>query len=204
MLSRIKLPEEFDRRDVQGWLGDEGCNAMRWALNSGWIQSYKSQISKREGYDVGVPATVDCMLHAAMFDVSSKHYEHVRDVLNSELSRLTKGVRAQKTKELRTLMIEGYLLGTDFHMGIMPAQHSRPAENYVRGLVRDEHGTNQMEGELKRYWARKQDVRDPLGNSVNPSGIDITSDLIDDYCDTHKLSTTSEKRFAKHLGIKYS
>ncbi|OIO64330.1 hypothetical protein COY28_01445 [Candidatus Woesearchaeota archaeon CG_4_10_14_0_2_um_filter_57_5] len=64
-------------------------------------------------------------------------------------------------------------------------------------LVRypDQHGRNQLEGELRR-WQSSQ-----LQTYRNPRVLEMTRTCIEDYCDAHQLGGRVAYRFAQRLGI---
>ena len=88
-------------------------------------------------------------------------------------------IEQQQVLEFYRLLIEGYLLGTDF---VSPTK-----------TIPDEHGANQLEGELKRYQAQKENIQ-------NPSEIQVTKEILNDYCTIYDL-TDRIKIFAEQLGL---
>ena len=134
-------------------------------LNNHCVQYYKYHLSEEKGMDVGVPATIDMML--------SRDRSHFRGVD-------------------RALMIEGYLLGTDF-VSPLWVRTAEGSESQT-GIVPDEHGANQLEGELRRYWANKHRID-------NPRSVQLTQEILIHYCTEHNLLGEPFNQFSRKLGF---
>src|SRR3989344_1417211 len=86
-------------------------------------------------------------------------------------------VKPHEVADFIRLTSIGYLLRTNFNKELPD--------------LKDDHGQDQLEGELKRYLARKQ-------GKVHPAEVEITSEAVNDYCMTNGLNGAYEK-FAKKL-----
>ena len=96
----------------------------------------------------------------------------------------------KKRNAAKRLMIEGYLLGTDFVSQLWVRVNGEMKQT---GIIQDEHGANQLEGELRRYWANKNGI-------LQPREVSLTRPIIDDYCATYGLNGISDK-FAERLKL---
>jgi|SRR3989344_5310362 len=90
--------------------------------------------------------------------------------------------------ELRNLLIEGYLLGNNF-LGTMRVRKN--GKMHSNGVVPDQHGKNQLEGELRRYWGKR------IG--MEPSEIHINDSVLTTYCDENGLKEKAQERFSERL-----
>lgn len=185
MQDRITVPKR-----VEEAIGYGGWTALSWALHNGWVQDYKWYLSEINKRDIGTPFTVRMMLDfAGLMAATNQFYTFSEEADRPEGERVgTRGlfmfsdrVEPQKAPEFYRLMVEGYLFGTDF---VSPLR---------RGVVPDEHGANQLEGELRRHWANKNEL-------IQPREVGLTRVVIDDYCATYGLNGASE-RFAERLKL---
>ena len=133
----------------------------------GWIQNQKWLMSEARGYDIGTPETVKLMVE--------ENPSNSRGIIYVIQYR----VKPHEIADFERLTAIGYLLRTNFNMQL-------PA-------LEDEHGRDQLEGELRRYWARRHSI-------ANPSDVSITYKVIDDYCATYGLNGASD-RFAERLKL---
>lgn len=135
---------------IKDTIGQGGWNSLSWALHHGWVQDSKYLLSQKEGFDVGVSETVRVMLDPDLHDTPVRRIGPFKDY-----------------HTFRQLLIEGYLLGTDF------------VSNVGNRVVPDEDGRNQLEGELRRFCA--------IRRNVSPREIILKSDDVHTYCEFHKL-----------------
>ncbi len=133
----------------------------------GWIQNQKWLMSETSGYDVGTPETIRRMVE--------ENPTNSRGVVYVVQYR----VKQHEIADFVRLTSIGYLLRTNFNMQLPDLE--------------DEHGRDQLEGELRRYWAGKNSL-------AQPATLPVTRAVIDDYCTTKQLTGAAE-RFAKRLGI---
>lgn len=171
MLSEAQLPEI-----VKMSIGYTAWSALSLALHNGWVQDYKWLFSEREGRDIGVPETIE---RITGWDGRGVFFNNdpllSRGTYHIFMDRCYK--EGRDIKDFRNLMIEGYLLGTDFVSSLWVKANG---EEKQTGIIPDQHGANQLEGEMRRYWAHKQRIQ-------NPSEIHITKEIVDDYCTNNGL-----------------
>jgi len=123
---RIEAPREIKRL-----IGQDGWQQLSMYLHYGYVQDAKHYLSEKRGYDVGIPEAV------------------------WHLCNPSRGLSEPSSDEhFRRLLTIGYLLGTDFVSSTWQKIDSQRGWEQT-GIVPDEHGDNQLEGELRRYWARK-------------------------------------------------
>ncbi len=99
-------------------------------------------------------------------------------------------------KTFRDLMIEGYLLGTDFVSPLWVMKQGgkwKPQDLEQTGVVQDEHGANQLEGELKRFWAYK--------SGMQPADVKVGAGILGTFCDESGLHADVYKAFGKKLNL---
>ena|SRR3989338_2765552 len=185
MSNEFQFPENIEES-----IGYTAWSALSWALHNGWVQDYKWLFSEREGRDIGVPETVERMTG---WDGRGVFYND--DPLLSRGTYFVFMDRCYKDgkdiKDFRNLMIEGYLLGTDFVSSLWVKVDGQKEEQ--TGIIPDQHGRNQLEGEMRRYWAHKQGIQ-------NPSEIQVTKEIIEDYCISNGLQEAST-RLVQQLGL---
>ncbi|MBI3035460.1 hypothetical protein HYY71_03985 [Candidatus Woesearchaeota archaeon] len=177
--------------------GYDAWTALSWILQHQWVQDTKWLISQRNRRrnvgsirDIGTPFTVEQLLNPLTSEF--------KDVLPSELSEFLERVPKDSLEEFRKLMIEGYLLGTDYvsPLWVMkPGGRVKPADLVQTGIVEDTLGGNQLEGELRRYWINERFIYDP-SYWIFP----IRADHVAGYCDKHSLQE-SEAKFAERLRL---
>ena len=156
---------------IRGMLDYSGWTALSWAIMHDWVNDYKHLLSEREGRDVGVARTVDVMLYPK----SDTH-----GVLSSgALCMFPQRVRDSDYNNLRKLMIEGYLSGTDF------------SDNGIRLRIPDHDGANQLEGELRRYFAQR--------DRRNPRDVELTEAAVTNYCIENDLPVSAQISFVREL-----
>ncbi len=165
---------------IIGEIGYDGWELLSGALHQGWIQDAKLYLSRDKGIDAGVPETIKSMM--------SELYQFKQFFA-------TKGTGANK-EALEKLLITGYLLGTDF---VSPFRVKQPdGQRKPTGIVPDEHGANQLEGELRRFWAVE---RGTPKQSEAIGSIKITPLNLKQYCERYGLLEAYD-RFAEKLGLK--
>lgn len=159
----IQLPSEVS--DVISYTAWTGLSAMIW---HDYVSNQKWLMSQAEGHDIGTPETV-----RRMVEENPTHSRGIDYLVRMRVNR-------NEAKDFERLLTIGYLLGTDF-----------VTENL--SPVQDEHGSNQLVGELMRYWAAKNGIQ-------NPKDVRVDRLVIDDYCTVHQLNEASQ-RFAERLGL---
>ncbi len=138
--------------DVMHVIGEEAWSGISWVICHGWIAGYKQQWSQNG--DIGVPETV------AKLSSWSPLSEEVSDKIHSR-------VRQDQLADVRWFLTIGYLLGTNWSGNNQHYDHV------------DEHGEDQLVGELKRYWARKR--------GEDPHQVTLVPALVAEYCLEHRL-----------------
>jgi hypothetical protein len=124
-----------------------------------WISNEKFLHSHRLGYDVGVPATVDNLIARAYslrelgFVPSDSPSKQMDDILLTDAKR--DGIASRET------WISTYFF------------------NSVINEFTDSQGANPLEGELKRFAARKHGM--PVEQVV------LTTQIVREYAEVHKL-----------------
>lgn len=201
MQDKIPIPER-----VEGAIGYDSWTALSWALQNGWVQDYKWCLSEMNKEDISTPFTVRMMLYlAGLMKATNGFYTYDDEAGRPERQKVgTRGlalfsekVEPQKALEFYRLMVEGYLLGTDFvsPMRVMrPGGIWKPEDLEQTGIVQDMDGANQLEGELRRYWAKKKGI-------AQPRDVGLTWQVPADYCGTHQLLTESYFRFRGKLKL---
>ena len=185
MQNEIPIPKRIEEA-----IGSSGWSALSWALHNHWVKDYKwyfSELDKNKK-DIGTPSTVAMMLDlCCLMKITNQFYTFSEETDRSEFEKVgTRGlfmflerVNPEDALGFYKLMVEGYLLGTDF---VSPTR-----------AITDEHGANQLEGELRRYWADKNGI-------ISPREVSLTRAVIDDYCTTWGLDGASD-RFAEKLNL---
>lgn len=179
-------------------VGYPAWTALSWAIHHGWVREYKLYMSQEMARihpgkycdDVGTPLAVQSMIQVARGNVYLGYAQDDDDLVNSMgLELFAKRVPRDKNTEFYEFLCEGYLLGTDF---VSPIQLRENGDLLPLGVVPDEHGVNQLEGELKRYWGKK--IRsDPLRIVLEP-------DILEAYCAQHNLQKAMPA-FRERLGF---
>jgi len=160
-------------------------------------------ISNYRKMDVGTPKTVEWMLKTAgLMDITDLYFTtSVDDEVGTRgLFLLTKKVTPQTVIDFYRLMVEGYLTGTDFVSTLWVMKHGgkfKPLDLVQTGIVPDEHGENQLEGELRRYWARERGILQP----DNISSLRLTPKILGYYCGTYRLDERAYRNLAKKLNL---
>src|SRR3989344_2209030 len=115
---------------------------LSFALQHFWVQDQKYLWSSDPGvgYDIGVPETVRRIL-----DNQFGGRKFISDTF-------------QDLYEIRMLMTVGYLLGTDYLNPIWVRNPDWSTDQ--TGVVYDEHGRNQLEGEIRRDLAKEVGITD--------------------------------------------
>ena len=193
MLTHVEIEDQINAAGIKiRW--DAWAKLSR-VLQMGWVQDYKHLFSKKYRYDIGTPETVKIMLNPELdiYGVLSKSISYALGIKREDISAEVDNYR----EYFENLIIEGYLLGTDF---ISPIGMREKIEPFKRTwIITDEdgeNGENQLEGELRRYWARKN-------NRDYPRQIHVTLGIIKDYCETNGLNHLIDK-FADRLGLTHS
>ena len=172
------LVPEFVKKNI----GYEGWAWMSWTLHNGYVQDHKHFLSQTADYDVGVPVTVTSLI--------DKRLNGLKEILEWNYIDLNR---------LQQLTTIGYLIGTDFMSKLWVRRPNDPDNKWIQtGIISDEHGANQLEGELRR-WKNRQSEK-PMDN------FDLHEKDVELYCQTHKLclddfSTATE--FKKKIGVLY-
>lgn len=168
-------------KEILDKIGFHAWERLSWALHKGWVQDYKYFMSRDSGYDIGTPKTVEKMCCETM--AFGFYPLNIDFIFNHQ-------VKTPSIREFEKLMIEGYLLGTDFVSPIKVRINGKTQY----GIVPDNHGKNQLEGELRRYWAMKNNTLHHIDR------ITLTREVIDDYCSNYVLDELAQK-FAERLEI---
>ncbi len=191
---RVQVPQEILDR-----IGYEAWEPLSWALQNQWVQEYKWLMSKSSGRDIGVPDTVTAMMMLGRGMLEKDYFLTSGPSDETGFRGLIKfeSIKPIYTGGVVQLMILGYLLGTDF-VSPMKVKRFRPDGSHEivqTGIVPDEHGANQLEGELRRQWARVEGIRQPEAIS----GIPITHRLLEDYCRTYVLDNNAKFSLGQKL-----
>lgn len=180
MQDRITIPKRVEKA-----IGYSGWTALSWVLHNGWVQDYKWLFGQLEGRDVGTPETAEAFLYPW-----SSGSQRIKILERGALYLFQNRLEMKKMDAAKKLMIEGYLLGTDF---VSPLWVKTNGKREQTGIIQDEHGANQLEGELRRYWANKNGI-------IQPREVELTRAVIDDYCAANELNNAADK-FAKRLKL---
>jgi hypothetical protein len=170
--------------------------AVSWVLNHGFIQNCKwlwaereAQLGSKDYY--GTPNTVEQILGIAE---GMKKSEAIFNSFSHEGLRglyiLAERIAPADMEDARKLLIEWYLMGTD---SVNPMRVIIDGKANWSGIVPDQHGANQLEGELKRYWAHHNRYADPRN-------VDVTRIVIEHFCRQYGISD-SAPRFAARLDL---
>lgn len=124
--------------------GYDAWAALSWALHDGWVQYYKESFSQKEGRDVGVFITTKRLFTP----------EYMQDDISQKVQSYLHRASGGRFTALQHKMHEGYLLGTDF-VSNMKVRYP-DGSVIANGIVPDEHGRTQLEGELRRHFAREK------------------------------------------------
>lgn len=184
--SLVKKPHEhMIPHYIRDKIGYDGWAVLSWALHHGWVQDYKLRFSQSEGHDVGVPETVRSMMEPEYMD-AHKDSRAIKNYLNDGA-----GMNVD-TFQLR--IIEGYLLGTDF----VSNMHVRYPDGSIiqNGIVPDEHGTNQLEGELRRFWAQEKKLPNEVIRKIT-----LDEAVLKFYIQEHAFYGRMPGSFGKKLNL---
>ena len=191
----VDIPQRIEKK-----IGYDGWTALSWALQNQWVQDYKWHFSEISGNDIGVPTTVGNMLYfgvqQAAIDVPFIIRGLRGDVGCRGLMLIGNRVARQNMQSFYELMVEGYLLGTDFvsPMQVMKEGGTYKPQDLVHtGVVEDVHGSNQLEGELRRYFARKHEI-EPTKD------ISLSHQIVVDYCMEYNIFDAYDS-FVKKLNF---
>jgi len=167
MEEKISIPEKVEKA-----IGYRGWTALSWALQNGWVQDYKYSLSQKEGRDIGTKETVEAIVYP---------WSCTKDRLDllsqGALFLFQDRLEMKKRDKAVKLMIEGYLMGTDFVSPLWVMSNGKMEQT---GIIPDEHGENQLEGELRRYWAKEKEIL--------PSEVILTKAIVREYCKVNGLS----------------
>jgi len=121
-----------------------------------------------------------------------KYLNSTNDILsNGFIHILWDRCNLNEFKEFRNLLIEGYLLGTDF---VSPLWINVNGKTKQTGIIPDGDGANQLEGELRRYWAMKNGISQPVTIKIN-------EEILDNYRKDFLIPYASSTKFAEKLGL---
>ena len=121
-----------------------------------------------------------------------KYLNSTNDILSdSFIHILYDRCNISEFKEFRNLLIEGYLLGTDF---VSPLWINVNGQREQTGIISDEDGANQLEGELRRYRAMKNGISQPVTIKIN-------EEILDNYRKDFLIPYASSTKFAEKLGL---
>ncbi len=100
-------------------------------------------------------------------------------------------LRVSDLHHFRNLMIEGYLLGTDFVSDLWVRTNGSEEQT---GIIPDQNGLNQLEGEIQRYWAMKN-------RSTKSLTVPINETILDEYSKANSIPYPTTRKFAERLGL---
>ena len=191
--------EDLIPQKIKDDIGVPGWNVLSWGLHHEWVQTAKYFLNYNAHRDAaGVPEAVKSLAS----DI--RHY-YRSEIYKSEISHVYQSQRrfsssseitedSQILDAIQRYMVIGYLLGTDF---VSPMRARQPNGRVAQsGTVPDEHGLNQLEGELKRFWARERGVKDTVAIGT----LRINPLVLEQYCDRYGLADEYQ-RFAGKLGL---
>ena len=159
---------------VEKPIGFDAWTALSWALHQGWVKDYKWYFSQMIGRDLGTPFTVRLLLwleNGLILPGRNYYFFEAIDQVSTDnlatrdLLLFSNRVDPAAIKEFYQLLVEGYLLGTDFISSVEP--------------VPDQDGANQLEGELRRYWAKR--------TGVSSQQAILTKEVVEAYCTFYEL-----------------
>lgn len=183
-------------KEIEELIGYSGWTALSWALHNGWVQDYKWLMSKRLGRDIGVPETIERMLAPVdgLLEVDQLRRDYLlstADIMAFKVNMFADKCHGIDGRNFRNLMIEGYLLGTDF---VSPLR-VRDRKGLVKfdGIIHDEHGKNQLDGELRRHWSGLY--------GIGPEKFKLYRQQVFIYCNEHRLREEAYNNFAKKLNL---
>ena len=170
-------------KEIKELIGYSGWTALGWALHNGWVQDYKWPIER-----MLVP--VDSLLKIND-NLCREYLLSTADIMAFNVNMFADKCYGIDGRNFRNLMIEGYLLGTDF---VSPLRVRDP-EGFVKcdGIIRDKNGINQLDGELRRYWSGTYGIR--------PEKVKLHRQEVFIYCENHKLREEAYNNFAKKLNL---
>ncbi len=193
--NRVQVPEWIRKRDI----GPAPYETLQYLVGSDTIYVHKWMWSNLEGRDIGTPETVRRIMLSAL--------------INSEVHCLLPpnsgsywgtGVDREKVKEglknlwrgslwdLRKFTSAAYLLGTDFSQPGSDPESFNPLK--ALKIRHDNDGRDQLEGELKRFYAQEKGID-------NPKSVTVDSDVIRQYCNRHGLRKF-ESAFSARLALR--
>lgn len=179
--TKLQVPEWIQKRGISS----EAYSVMQYLVRSETIHLHKWCWSNLAGRDIGTPETVRRILLSSLIGsqahdllpADSRSYwgnQENRQIVKDGLNGLYHG----QLWDFRRLTVAAYLLGTDFSgLGIDPQSFS-PSRTLL--MVRqDKDGQNQLEGEIRRYYARE--------TGIKPSDIRLEPTAIHRYCDKNAM-----------------
>lgn len=116
---------------------------LNWVIDNNWVADYKWRYSQEAEKDIGTPATVDKMF-ARRDQLQNPDYTATLSERPADMGLI--GLEVVDREEL----IRVYLLGRD---------------------LPDEHGANQLEGELKRFIAQRRKISPQNIGEINPQEV---------------------------------
>ncbi len=188
---------------IEELIGYSGWTALSWALHNGWVQNYKWLMSERLGRDIGVPETVERMLAPVngllkISDEARKEYLlSTGDIMAFNVNMFADKCQNVDGRNFRNLMIEGYLLGTDF-VSILGSHEDYKYRDcrkgfMLNGIVPDRDGKDQLEGELRRYVSGRYGIK--------PVDVELHRRQVFVYCGDNGLREEAYHNFAKKLNL---
>ena len=136
-----------------------------------WIRDEKYLLSQRLGYDVGVPAIVDNLIARAY---SLRELGFVPD--------------DSPSRQMDNILL------TDAKRDGIASRETWISTYLFNGLYEsDEHGANHLEGELKRFAAKRDGI--PVEQVV------FNSRIVKEYVEAHKLSKGFQNYACRRLGL---
>ncbi len=157
----------------------EAEEVLRYAVKKDVLSTPKWIFSKIKGYDVGTPNTIDCLASCNEDDLAELRGLSKRKPTLGFLHLLQQ--RLNEEPAFAATLTVAHLLRFDL-------QH-------YHYTLPDEHGRNQLEGELLRYWSRLTNL--PVEE------VRLTSTVVENYCRSNKLERSGldvPKLFFCYLG----
>lgn len=177
---------------IEDAIGFNAWTALSWALHHGWIRDYKHHFSKFEGHDIGVPETVDQMAQFCNTMTATEEFYTFNEepslgaaalIWSRNLFMFIERVNPNQSQRFSELLVEGYLCGTDFVSDIPP--------------VGDEHGKNQLDGELIRFLMRSENK--PIGAIADIIQVNTLDWVVTKYCEYYRLPEDCKEHMHQKL-----
>lgn len=189
-VGKVDVPKSMLER-VGGY---EAWTALSWILQHQWIQDIKWSVGIAHVFGASnqyLP-NADYVVQHMVWSPRGRIQRFMPADLPGFLSR----VPTHKRGEFEKLLLAGYLLGEDYvsPLWVMkPGGKDKSVDLVQTGVVTDFNGANQLEGDLRREWARMYGIKDP--NQVS-----LTRHVVDECCELYRIPEFSGK-FATKLNL---